>query len=103
MKLLHARHTANAANANPKQPVGEMSLGERMRELRRGQAEGDDEGEVEQQLQRRRDAMRLVGIAPAHGADVVVEAFGGGGLGHGAAASPAMKSSVGLVHSFRGK
>ncbi len=52
MKLIHAQHTANIANANPARPAADVVLGEQVGELRGRDAEGDDEGQVEQQLQR---------------------------------------------------
>jgi hypothetical protein len=44
-----------------------------VRELAGGDAERDDERQVEQQLERRCHPMRLVRVTPAHGARVVVQ------------------------------
>ena len=44
-----------------------MRLGQGMGELRGGKPKGDDEGQVEQQLQRRRRAMLLMRVAATRG------------------------------------
>ena len=54
-----------------------MALSERVRQLVAGGAEGDDERQVEEQLERGRDAMVFVGIATAH-AEQSVRAAGHG-------------------------
>ena len=53
------------------QPGADVVLGEHVRELGRGDAERDDEGQVEQQFQRRRDPMLLVRIAARHRPDAM--------------------------------
>jgi hypothetical protein len=50
------------------QPDRDVILGQHVGELGRRDAEGDDEGQVEQQLQRRRDAMLLVRVTARHAA-----------------------------------
>ena len=53
-----------------------VALRQRMGELGGREPEGDHEGQVEQQFERRRDAVRLVWIASAHAPGVMVEGFG---------------------------
>ena len=53
-----------------------MALRQRMGEVGRREPEGDHESQVEQKLERGRDAVRLVWIASAHPAGVMVEGFG---------------------------
>src|SRR5918993_258473 len=50
-----------------------------MRKLVRRKPKCDDEGEVEQQLQRRRNTVGLMRVASAHTTEVVVPWRGGGG------------------------
>ena len=54
---------ANVANKKPRQPGADVAGGQHVRELRGRDAERDDEGQVEQQFQRRRDAVAFVRIA----------------------------------------
>ena len=44
----------------------EVALGEAVVPLRRSARDGDDEDEVEEQLERRRDAVRLVRVPRLH-------------------------------------
>ncbi len=60
-----------------------MAGGERVGELRSGKAETQDESEVEQELERRRDAMRFMRIAAGHLPGMMVKArLGQRGLAH---------------------
>jgi hypothetical protein len=54
-------------------PGADVPGGERVRQLAGGDSVRDDERQIEQQLERRRHAMRLVWVAPAHDAGVVME------------------------------
>jgi hypothetical protein len=53
------------------QPGLDVAGRQRMRELRCGDAERDDKGQIEQQLQRRGHAMRLVRVASRHSTEPV--------------------------------
>jgi hypothetical protein len=53
-----------------------MAFGQRVRELGGREAEGDDEGQIEEQFQRRGGAVRLVPVTATHRPGVMVP--GGG-------------------------
>ena len=73
MKLIHAQQTAKVEKAKPGQPRADVALGELVSELRGRDAEGDDEGQVEQQLQRSRGAVSpRAGLGPTSPADGVL-------------------------------
>jgi hypothetical protein len=57
--------------AEPGQPRPDVTRRQHVRQLRCGDTEGDDERQVEQQLQRSRDPMRLVRVTPGHSAEPV--------------------------------
>ena len=66
----HREH--EAAQTAPDVPLGEV-----VRELGRGGAEGDDERQVVQQLEGRRRTLALIRVAPEHAAQVVIQSRSG--------------------------
>ena len=67
-----------AREAEADQAGGVVALRQRMGELGGREPEADHERQVEQQLERSRDAVRLVPIASAHPPGVMVERCGAG-------------------------
>ena len=77
--MIHAHATANVANANPPIAGPDIACGEVARELVRGDAEGDDERQVEEQLERGRAPMGLARIPSGHAPTAVCAIRGGVG------------------------
>ena len=81
VKLIQAQQIANIANAKPPIPLPRWPSAT-MGQLVGGLPEGGDEREVEQQLQRRRGPVRLVGVASGHPGQGVAEGRGQLWRGH---------------------
>ena len=71
LKLIHAQQIENVGEREREQPGADVVLGEHVGELVGGDAEGDHERQVEEQLQRRRHPVLLVRVAARHPADAV--------------------------------
>ena len=67
---------AKVAKPNPSSPAPKCSSASVVRQLVGREPEGDDERQVEQQLERRGRAVALVRVAPVHPGSAVLEQRG---------------------------